>query len=102
MTTSLDPISWYDARAGSIADRYEALQPERLHDWLEGLHLPAPAPVLDVGAGSGHDAAWLAGFGMTWSPSSRLPLCGPRPRVAIRIPCTEPASSRLSSSVTLR
>ena len=50
MTTLPDPISWYEARAGSIADSYEALQPEQLHTWLEGLYPPAPALVLDVGA----------------------------------------------------
>ena len=64
MVTSVpDPIGGYEARAGALADSYEAARPEQLHDWLEGLHPPAPALVLDVGAGSGRDAAWLAGLG---------------------------------------
>ncbi len=89
MTTSPDPISWYDARAGSIADSYEALQPERLHDWLEGLHPPAPALVLDVGAGSGRDAAWLAGLGhdvvaVEPAPALRAEAARRHPGTAIR------------------
>ena len=63
MTTLPDPIGWYEARAGALADNYEAIQPEQIHGWLEGLHPSAPALVLDVGAGSGRDAAWLAELG---------------------------------------
>ena len=58
-----DPVGWYDANAASLADSYEALRPDLLHAWLEGLYPPAPALMLDVGAGSGRDAAWLAGLG---------------------------------------
>ena len=42
---------------------YEALPPERLHRWLDGLLPAVPALVLDVGAGTGRDAAWFAGLG---------------------------------------
>ena len=58
-----DPVGWYDANAASVADSYEALRPDRLHAWLEGLYPSAPALILDVGAGSGRAAAWLAGLG---------------------------------------
>ena len=58
-----DPAAWYDARAATLADRYEAVAPERLHGWLDGLFPAARSLVLDVGAGSGRDAAWLAGLG---------------------------------------
>ncbi|RMI13980.1 class I SAM-dependent methyltransferase, partial [Pseudoroseomonas wenyumeiae] len=34
-----------------------------LHTWLQDLLPSSPAAVLDVGAGSGRDAAWLAGLG---------------------------------------
>ena len=35
----------------------------QVHAWLDGMLPPAPALVLDVGAGSGRDAAWLARLG---------------------------------------
>jgi 2-polyprenyl-3-methyl-5-hydroxy-6-metoxy-1,4-benzoquinol methylase len=59
-------MSWedfYSQNAALLAVQYERLDPERLHrGWLE--FLPASgAAVLDVGAGSGRDAAWLAGLG---------------------------------------
>ena len=58
-----DAISWYDARAEQLADRYESVPAERIHHWLKDL-LPSKAwTVLDVGAGSGRDAAWLASQG---------------------------------------
>ena len=46
-----------------LADSYEAVTPERLHGWLDGLLLDTGSLMLDVGAGSGRDAAWLAGLG---------------------------------------
>ena len=60
---SADPVSWYDRHAGEVAPTYEALPPSDLHRWLDGLVPAAPALVLDVGAGTGRDAAWLAGLG---------------------------------------
>jgi SAM-dependent methyltransferase len=46
-----------------VVGSYEALPPERLHRWLDGLLPAVPALVLDVGAGTGRDAAWFAGLG---------------------------------------
>lgn len=57
------PIGWDDENAVAIADSYEALKPEQLHGWMEGLYPPAPGLILDMGSGSGRDAAWLAGLG---------------------------------------
>jgi SAM-dependent methyltransferase len=57
------PSSWYDRQAAVVAPTYEALDPAILHAWLDGLLPPAPALVLDVGAGTGRDAAWLARLG---------------------------------------
>lgn len=52
-----DPAAWYDARAATLADSYEAIAPERLHGWLDSLLPSARSLVLDMGAGSGRDAA---------------------------------------------
>ena len=40
--------------------RYEAIDPARLHGWLVGLAPARPGTVLDIGAGTGRDAAWFA------------------------------------------
>ena len=58
-----DSIAWYDAHADALAARYEAVAPEQVHDWLQDLLPSKAAAVLDVGAGSGRDAAWLASQG---------------------------------------
>jgi SAM-dependent methyltransferase len=58
-----DPIIWYERHATQVAGSYEALPPERLHGWLNGLMPAVPALVLDIGAGTGRDAAWFAGLG---------------------------------------
>jgi SAM-dependent methyltransferase len=58
-----DPVAWYDANADAVVPVYEAAKPEDLHAWLLGLLPSAPAAILDVGAGSGRDAAWLAAKG---------------------------------------
>lgn len=56
-------VSYYDEYAADIGQRYESLSSEKVHQvWLE--HLPPKgAAILDVGAGSGRDAAWLAALG---------------------------------------
>ena len=56
-------VAWYDANADVAAARYERISPERLHAWLTDLLPAAPAAALDVGAGSGRDAAWLVSRG---------------------------------------
>ena len=58
-----DPIAWYDANAKAAAADYETAEAEDIHGWLLGLLPPARATILDVGAGSGRDAAWLASRG---------------------------------------
>jgi protein-L-isoaspartate O-methyltransferase len=54
---------WYEANAAVVVPQYEAADPAALHAWLQDLLPSSPAAVLDVGAGSGRDAAWLAGGG---------------------------------------
>lgn len=54
-----DPVKWYDARAAELAPRYESVRPDDVLSWLTNFLPAAPALVLDVGAGTGRDAAWF-------------------------------------------
>ena len=54
---------YYDTHAPRLAASYEALEAARLNAWFSDLLPAVPASVLDVGAGSGRDAAWLASLG---------------------------------------
>jgi SAM-dependent methyltransferase len=56
-------VSWYDANAHSLAAPYEAVPPLLSRDWLADLLPPAPALLVDVGAGTGRDAAAFADAG---------------------------------------
>lgn len=58
-----DPVAWYDKHASTVAAQYESVKPESLYEWLTDFLPKPPALVLDVGAGSGRDAAWLAAKG---------------------------------------
>lgn len=57
--------SWtsYDRDAAELAAQYESLAFETVHRELMGCLPKEPAVVLDVGAGSGRDAAWFADHG---------------------------------------
>ena len=55
--------SWYDAHAAELVRRYELIDPGNMYGWLSGLLSEAPGTVLDIGAGSGRDAAWFAAQG---------------------------------------
>jgi len=58
-----DSAAHYNAHAHALADAYERIDPAVIHQiWLPCLPW-SPADILDVGAGSGRDAAWLAGMG---------------------------------------
>jgi SAM-dependent methyltransferase len=59
-----DPPAWYDAHVSEVSSRYEHLVAENVHGWLVDLLPEAPGLVLDVGAGTGRDAAWLASRGL--------------------------------------
>lgn len=56
-------IAWYDAHADEVAPRYEGVSSESVHGWLTDLLPASSGAVLDIGAGSGRDAAWLADKG---------------------------------------
>jgi SAM-dependent methyltransferase len=55
-----DPVRGYDKRAAVFVHQYEQLDPESVHgSFLDYLPEGAGRLVLDIGAGSGRDAAWL-------------------------------------------
>lgn len=65
MSSYLDVIAAYDGRAGELAERYEAVSSEKM---LAGVLPVIPSGgdsklALDVGAGTGRDAAWLTSLG---------------------------------------
>src|SRR3954453_23353494 len=79
---------WYDAHAADLIRRYEGINPAALHSWLKGLLPEVPGTVLDIGAGSGRDAAWFSAQGydvIAVEPSSGMRLEGqrlhPEPRI---------------------
>jgi SAM-dependent methyltransferase len=55
-----DAIGWYEANAASVVSEYERLPFETVHAWFLDSIPEQPGSVLDVGAGSGRDAAALA------------------------------------------
>jgi hypothetical protein len=53
-------LGWHDENAPALAEAYEALDPTVVQAWLVGMLPRAPALVLDIGVGTGRDAAcWL-------------------------------------------
>jgi protein-L-isoaspartate O-methyltransferase len=58
-----DPITAYDRDAAMFAERFEAIAANVVHASVTDLVPPGPGLALDVGAGSGRDAAWLSSLG---------------------------------------
>lgn len=56
--------SWYGRHVSDLVAQYESLDPESLNSWFIDLLPAGNGLVLDVGAGSGRDAAWLARRGL--------------------------------------
>src|SRR6478672_3124150 len=56
-------IAWYDEHASTLVDTYESLVFNATHGWLLGLLPEGRGLILDVGAGSGRDAAGFAARG---------------------------------------
>lgn len=69
-------VAWYDAHASELADGYEGLDAATTHPKLFAMLRKAKgATILDVGAGTGRDAAALAGLGhhvTAVEPSSKM------------------------------
>ena len=61
MSESSKAYQWYEANATEVAIRHEALDPVKVHGWWLDQLPNSPAVILDVGAGTGRDAAWLSG-----------------------------------------
>ena len=71
----VDPIAWYNANAEFVVAQYEAVTSEAVLGWLQDLLPHSSTTVLDLGAGSGRDAAWLASKGhdvVAVEPSSTM------------------------------
>jgi SAM-dependent methyltransferase len=55
------PSDWYGAHVEEVSARFEALLPDDVHAWVADL-VPEGSTglAMDLGAGTGRDAAWLA------------------------------------------
>jgi SAM-dependent methyltransferase len=58
-----DAVAWYDANAEAAVARHEETTAETIHGWLMDWLPGKSGTILDVGAGTGRDAAWLASKG---------------------------------------
>ena len=58
-------VAFYDAHAATLADGYESVAFEDAYPFLVTLFEEAPLTVIDIGAGTGRDAAWIAERGHT-------------------------------------
>jgi SAM-dependent methyltransferase len=57
-------VPYYDVHAQQLTEQYESLEAHAVHQWLmDLLATGANSRALDVGAGSGRDAAWLVSCG---------------------------------------
>jgi SAM-dependent methyltransferase len=71
----------YAEQAHSLVPQYEALDVEEKHRLVMPWFPAAPAPVLDIGAGTGLDAAWFAARGhpvLAVEPTAELREAGHR------------------------
>ncbi len=77
LTTANPSIEFYDEHAVALADSYESVAFENAYPFLAKVFVEAPSPlaVLDIGAGTGRDAAWIASNGhnvLAVEPSSSM------------------------------
>ena len=78
-------IAFYDRHAGECATAYDALSAEAVWSSMGDLFFVGPDRLaLDVGAGSGRDAAWLASRGFEVVAAEPAPGCAARACRVIR------------------
>jgi len=56
-------IDYYDQNSESLGQRYELSSFEEIHKSILHFLSPPPKRILDIGAGSGRDAAWFSNYG---------------------------------------
>lgn len=81
---SRDPVSHYDARATAFVEQYERASSSDVHAPFGDVISGGSGLALDVGAGSGRDAAWLAELG--YEVVAAEPAAGMRREGAARHP----------------
>jgi SAM-dependent methyltransferase len=89
-----DPaLAIYAANAGAMARRYDSVSTDTvLAGLLDLIPLP-PAPVLDIGAGSGRDTAWFQSRGHAVTAAE--PVAAFRAMIAQRVPAATVVESAL-------
>lgn len=65
MSNPVNPIEYYDKNGRAAAEIYDRVNADALHAWMSRFLPKEPAVILDIGAGSGRDAQWLAQKGHT-------------------------------------
>jgi len=84
----MQTIPHYDQNAEQLVSQYESLTFEHVHPALLDLLPPPGATILDVGAGSGRDAAWFASKGydvVAAEPSERMRMLARQRHLSPRI-----------------
>ncbi|MDP3196841.1 bifunctional 2-polyprenyl-6-hydroxyphenol methylase/3-demethylubiquinol 3-O-methyltransferase UbiG [Tabrizicola sp.] len=89
-----DPaLAIYAANADTMARRYDSVTTDRILTGLTDLIPPPPAPVLDIGAGSGRDTAWFQSHGHAVTAAE--PVAAFREMIARRVPAATVVNTAL-------
>lgn len=86
-------LAIYAANAGTMARRYDSVTTDTLLSGLLDLIPPAPAPVLDIGAGSGRDTMWFLARGHAVTAAE--PVAAFRDMIASRAPAASVVNTAL-------
>jgi SAM-dependent methyltransferase len=82
-------ISFYYDNVARLALRYESPDPPEVNHWLIPYLPKKPALILDIGAGTGRDAGWLASLGhevVAVEPAQRMRVYAQKQHGSDRIP----------------
>ena len=100
-----DPtIGWYDQNAASQAERYESVDSADVFEWVSGILPDPPGLVIDLGAGSGRDAAWFAAKGfqvIAVEPAARMRAEGQRRHCGLSIQWLDDRLPALTATIRL-